>query len=596
MQCETPWLFLRLSAKSTEIEQFDCSEQQSRARAKKYLIHNQQAVTGKMSARLETDRDVQAWKEYVSKAVAFLKRYSHLADAYILDFFVKESWSTIPGSWGQTLDFWSAEKLSAFIAGDGTDAPKSTSGPPAVVPPLSLLCYGAACRTVSLAPAGLETGATAGRPPTLQTVSLAPAGLETGATAGRPPTPQTVFLAPAGLETGAQSPHRSALAACPARSGQGDGHSDAASGSPVDAATEAWPEDAAGELTAAGGQLRALHHVFRRHVKPKKQHEMRRLARLVELTAPELVVDLGSGQGHLSRYLAYGSRLPVVCLESNAVFVRGARTLDEQLEKTMMKREGCVLSARPLHSACHISEDMDHREFAEMLCRLTGAPAASLRFTALGLHTCGDLAPLMLRQFVRSPHCGAVVSVGCCYMKLSTATDAWHGYPLSEHVAAVAAAQRYAMSYEAREVACHAIEEYASRLRGGGEQHLKIHAYRAALERALVAWDPALKHAGLRGVTRGHTLPFEEYARRALARLPVAAESLDLAPAAADLRQWRRVVAFYSLRLMLAPVIETVILLDRMLYLWEHGHPSILVPAFDPKLSPRNFVLMAKKR
>lgn len=37
------------------------------------------------------------------------------------------------------------------------------------------------------------------------------------------------------------------------------------------------------------------------------------------------------------------------------------------------------------------------------------------------------------------------------------------------------------------------------------------------------------------------------------------------------LEQWQRVVIFYSIRLMLAPVIETVVQLDRLLYLKEQG-------------------------
>ena len=37
----------------------------------------------------------------------------------------------------------------------------------------------------------------------------------------------------------------------------------------------------------------------------------------------------------------------------------------------------------------------------------------------LGLHTCGDLAPTLLRIFSTLPNCSGVVSVGCCYMKLT---------------------------------------------------------------------------------------------------------------------------------------------------------------------------------
>lgn len=48
-------------------------------------------------------------------------------------------------------------------------------------------------------------------------------------------------------------------------------------------------------------------------------------------------------------------------------------------------------------------------------------------------------------------------------------------------------------------------------------------------------------------------------------------ESAQSESAQRNLTQWSRVVKFYTLRLMLAPLIETVILLDRLLYLQEIG-------------------------
>lgn len=83
------------------------------------------------------------------------------------------------------------------------------------------------------------------------------------------------------------------------------------------------------------------------------------------------------------------------------------------------------------------------------------------------------------------------------------------------------------------------------------------------------------------------------------------------------LAQWHRVVAFYSLRLLLAPIIETVLQLDRLLYLSEQGklvnHKKVywysnnksgfvitgwsgcLLPLFDCRLSPRNCALLCVK-
>ena len=41
------------------------------------------------------------------------------------------------------------------------------------------------------------------------------------------------------------------------------------------------------------------------------------------------------------------------------------------------------------------------------------------RITLVGLHTCGDLASTMLKVFVTCPEIKALVSVACCYMKMS---------------------------------------------------------------------------------------------------------------------------------------------------------------------------------
>lgn len=55
-------------------------------------------------------------------------------------------------------------------------------------------------------------------------------------------------------------------------------------------------------------------------------------------------------------------------------------------------------------------------------------------------------------------------------------------------------------------------------------------------------------------------------------------------------------VAFFSLALLLAPLVETLILLDRLLYVQEQGFYAELLPIFSPALSPRNLVLVATKR
>ena len=120
------------------------------------------------------------------------------------------------------------------------------------------------------------------------------------------------------------------------------------------------------------------------------------------------------------------------------------------------------------------------------------------KFIVVGLHTCGDLAPTLLRLFSQSSEVVAVALVGCCYMKLTTnhmttpqegqemvgyagisgpaqevsdipltsgaqPTSSQLGYPMSRFMRAECT---HMLSYEARELACHAVEAIRDKLSG----------------------------------------------------------------------------------------------------------------------------------
>jgi hypothetical protein len=62
------------------------------------------------------------------------------------------------------------------------------------------------------------------------------------------------------------------------------------------------------------------------------------------------------------------------------------------------------------------------------------------------------------------------------------------------------------------------------------------------------------------------------------------------AEVSARLCRWWDVVSFYSLRLSLAPLVETVMLLDRCVYLRENGFDATIAPIFEPTVSPRGAI------
>ncbi|XP_075856364.1 methyltransferase-like protein 25B isoform X2 [Microcebus murinus] len=249
---------------------------------------------------------------------------------------------------------------------------------------------------------------------------------------------------------------------------------------------------------------------FRKHVRPKKQHEIRRLGELVKklsnLIGCTQVVDVGSGQGHLSRFMSLGLGLMVKSIEGDQRLVERAKRLDQELLQALKKEE--------------------------------------------------RRNPQMVQTGPRhSPH----------------------------HVVRL------------REGACHALEEYAERLQKAGPG-LRTHCYRAALETVIRRAQPELRRPGVQGIPRVHELKIEEYVQRGLQRVGLDPQlPLNLAALQAHQAQENRVVAFFSLALLLAPLVETLILLDRLLYLQEQGFHAELLPIFSPELSPRNLVLVATK-
>ncbi|XP_070622756.1 methyltransferase-like protein 25B isoform X2 [Erythrolamprus reginae] len=361
---------------------------------------------------------------------------------------------------------------------------------------------------------------------------------------------------------------------------------------------------------------------FCRHLRPKKQHEVQRLAqvlkRLSELTGCRQVVDVGAGQGHLARFLAFGLQLSVTAVEGDARLVTQAAKFDRALALELAKEQAKQQAPDrpavqgPSHVVGWVSPDTRWPEFVKLLHSgkaaddrsLGGADSArqppELRETGAGkeggragsglgpllltgLHACGDLSATLLRLFVASPDIAGITSVSCCYMKLSPG-----GYPLSNWVSGLPGHQ---LSYKAREGACHALEDYRLRLERDSPS-LRTHCYRARLETLIRAIDPAKKRLGVQAIPKTHEMTFEQYARQGLERVGMTPRGpLEAASPA----EQRRVVVFVSLALLLAPLVETLILLDRMIYLQEQGFPCELVPLFNPALSARNLVLVSAK-
>ncbi|XP_078063293.1 methyltransferase-like protein 25B [Mustelus asterias] len=530
-------------------------------------------------------------KQRAADIVRLLSTYSHILDTYVIEFFSENLWEKVPPSWQATLSNLTAPQMSTLLLERGPCVGRDS------VWPLSLLAYRASAQALSF--------------------PRQPRG-------GSPPPP-----------------------------GEGDG-----------------PQ----EFRANRSQSSRLSHHIRRHVKPKKQHEIRRLGALLshvltsrnlgedpKVFCPLRVVDilqdvflelfvksvgfcgggspwprmniespcpthhsLSSPQGHLSRYLAFGHGLCLTGVEAGEALVTRAKRYDRELllslhkEAARRSKSGSdrgSLSAGPArvplprHRLGRVDPRAPWEDFLQLLepedsperrgegCRWR--PGGPLVLT--GLHACGDLGPAALRHFARSPSVVGLTAVSCCYMKASTPEepaapvqqgDSECGYPMSAWVRGLPG---HRLPYKLRELACHAIEDYAGRLKQENTG-LRVHCYRAALETIIRQLNPSLRRPGVQTAKNTHLLPFQDYARAGLQKLGMdAGARWDTGQVHSMLAQEQRVVAYFCLSLVLAPAIESLILLDRVIFLKEQNFPCELIPLFDPTFSPRNFVLVAAK-
>ncbi|KAM7341958.1 methyltransferase-like protein 25B [Cochliomyia hominivorax] len=367
-----------------------------------------------------------------------------------------------------------------------------------------------------------------------------------------------------------------------------------------------------------------LKHIFIKGVKPKKRHELEHMVALCKqicLQNPvDFVIDFGAGLGHLARVLGYAYNIKVCALEMQNELNKNAYEMDKNIEKFIQKYIPSITPEQyknPLHVDLCLTAQMTSGEFLAIIEKALSLSAKDqYTFGIIGLHPCGDLGAILMRMFLQCKQAKFLNFVGCCYQKLFTREKRpenkqkvkkycvsnemepkFFGYPLSDYLKSNTGDVR--LSYEAREISCHAMELYNERLMRKDYDYLKVHSFRAAAERIILKHYPELKHWGLKSVKHVPDMKFEDYFYKAVKDLPVenlAVQELYTSITHQDLLNWKNIVIFYTLRLFFAPLIESVLLYDRLLYLLENDCVVQINPIFDPRLSPRNHITTAIKR
>jgi len=361
----------------------------------------------------------------------------------------------------------------------------------------------------------------------------------------------------------------------------------------------------------------------------KKTHEVARMYTAVvegaRKTGCSAVVDLGSGKGYLSQAISALGNLPVLAVEgeegnSSGAAERGAKLgvkwtgLRTRAEE---RREGKEVSNRKSRKGVPRKGESPEGEKVVHVTRYVevGEDCSALvreylglddTFCITGLHTCGDLASTSLRAMVASAGAGFLCNVGCCYHLL---TERFYSHPsLSQQaskgedsgfpLSTTLLARKAWLGRSARMLAAQPL----SRLAAAPSLPPVSLLWRAALQELfrLHAPDLAAKQVVV-GKRAGKASTFLEYAKVAFESL---GQKIDVEDG--ELAKWfkiqeeqhaKKLAAFHQFRALFAPLVENVILLDRLCFLREQGELTdcSIVRLFTPALSPRAYALQASR-
>eukprot|EP01113_Clastostelium_recurvatum_P050115 TRINITY_DN9415_c0_g1_i7.p1 TRINITY_DN9415_c0_g1~~TRINITY_DN9415_c0_g1_i7.p1 ORF type:complete len:514 (-),score=130.30 TRINITY_DN9415_c0_g1_i7:234-1580(-) len=388
----------------------------------------------------------------------------------------------------------------------------------------------------------------------------------------------------------------------------------------------------------------------------KKVHEVKRLAEVLEdvcrSVSCDTVLDVGSGEGYLSQVMHHQCHMHVLALDASESFTAGARKRALRIARERIRREkrdgtgqdrsgpgvgdhggdeaasGSPSSpvanpfaamGGPVHVVGCLSPDMTPDDFYSIVgagmaasgvpCpddALSSASLGSVRAVMAGLHTCGDLATTMIRLVTSTPSMCALVDVGCCYYRIPSDEDTYT--MISERCKALTCS----FNAGALKLACEDVHRFTSSSAADHRYDMAVHFYRTILETVMTRLHPRGHPYTVRNMSRKKSAAAASYFEQALARMQRQQQEISRAggeapalPTLEDLNSeyakhegdFTKVSALLTLRAVLAPVIESLVLLDRWMFLDEHPHITArLVPVFNEDMSPRNIAVLAWKQ
>lgn len=317
-------------------------------------------------------------------------------------------------------------------------------------------------------------------------------------------------------------------------------------------------------------------------VKKKKRHEIQKMAPILKNLffnkKFKYIVDIGGGVGHLSRVLSHYHQIPSLSIDQNLEFQKIGQ---ERLLK-FRKLEG----ARDVKFInITFGENIHDQNYIDKINEIYNSEAFSV-----GLHTCGNLANILIENTIKYKTSG-LLSFGCCYYRMNPESD----FPRSsfykdQHFFKL---NQFSLTLATR-AHCQSDRETF-------DTKKQVKNYRYGLHLLLIekfniydAYDVGECH------TRMYWLDFHIYAKDKLSYLKInhtlSDVELDEFYKRADIQEELHDLFLCNLiRWKFGRLLELYILIDRCLYLEEAGFKVDLAQYFNEEQSPRNLGILAYK-
>ncbi|KAN0035927.1 hypothetical protein ACTA71_005221 [Dictyostelium dimigraforme] len=280
-----------------------------------------------------------------------------------------------------------------------------------------------------------------------------------------------------------------------------------------------------------------------------------------------------------------------------------------------------------------ISTDMKNDDFLDIL-NGNDSRKNYESIMLIGLHTCGILPPTMIKNYLQCSNIDSIIDVGCCYYKIDI--DSNHQF-MSDHCIG----KNLKLGPAPLKLSCEASDSSQKDLESF-KYSGRIHYYRVILEDWILNEmnnnnnnnnngnsdnnnnnggksnndsDNKIKSHDftIRNISKNQCKDYKSYYNAALIRMkrqqkeqlihqdfkfPETCQPIiSYFEKQNQIQQEKKISVFLLLRSLLAPVLESIIVLDRFLYLDQFSSTtqSFIIPIFNKLISPRNLIILSFK-